>query len=703
MKFRLFLSILFLSFITLSDAQDSTVVIDTSMFSVEWKTIRLSDMEGWIFQEGNDMSAMKNDKDASEWVKLRPGELTASQADQTGRIEGWFRLRLKFDSSFRNVPLEIILQSYAAADLYIDGEYLRSWGNTGLLGGPFQESLTLEAYPLSVEPNIEYVLAVHLVDYTNPLNTSELKDETKIRLTTERFAITKAEENTQEAKFYFTIYLAVASVLCLLFWLLYFQNANEKVLLFIALSMTFIALVAMSILLPLMNTETSFIVLEVLDQTNNFLVAVAILSVVLTVAKIFEKKISTGLWIAAFVIVITSVLSKYYSWTSWENVAIVLPFLALLFLIVSSWKKLKGAQWSVVVGIVVLFVSGLAISIIGTVVNGAWPYPYAYLLASLFFLSLPLSLMVYVARRFKEILKATEEKAAQILKMSEEKKENAIRQQGILEKQVAERTAELRTSLENLKSTQAQLIQAEKMASLGELTAGIAHEIQNPLNFVNNFSELSNELIDEMTDEFKKGDPEEGFAIASDIKQNLEKITHHGKRADAIVKGMLAHSRSGKGEKEPTDLNALAEEYLKLSYHGLRAKDKSFNADFKTGFDPNLPKVKVVPQDIGRVLLNLINNAFQACASEEIEKPTVTVSTKQLPEGIQISVSDNGPGIPDAIKDKIFQPFFTTKPTGQGTGLGLSLSYDIVKAHGGELKLETTEGDGTTFIITLPK
>lgn len=290
------------------------------------------------------------------------------------------------------------------------------------------------------------------------------------------------------------------------------------------------------------------------------------------------------------------------------------------------------------------------------------------------------------------------------------------------EKEKLEQTVEERTK--ELKSSQAQLIQSEKMASLGELTAGIAHEIQNPLNFVNNFSEVSNELLDEMKDEFKKGDTEEGFAIADDIKQNLEKINHHGKRADAIVKGMLAHSRSSKGEKELTDINALADEYLRLSYHGLRAKDKSFNADFKTDFDPDLPKVNVVPQDIGRVLLNLINNAFQALSEgdlsgfknliglrpDELESkndlsglpPTVTVSTKNLGNRIEISVKDNGPGIPDDIKDKIFQPFFTTKPTGKGTGLGLSLSYDIVKAHGGELTLKTKESTGTTFIIQLP-
>jgi signal transduction histidine kinase len=262
-----------------------------------------------------------------------------------------------------------------------------------------------------------------------------------------------------------------------------------------------------------------------------------------------------------------------------------------------------------------------------------------------------------------------------------------------------------------LKSTQSQLIQSEKMASLGELTAGIAHEIQNPLNFVNNFSELSSELIVEIDEERAKNpesrDENLVSEVLSDIKQNLQKINHHGKRAADIVKGMLQHSRTNSGQKEPTDINALADEYLRLAYHGLRAKDKSFNADFKTDFDPALPKINVIPQDIGRVLLNLINNAFYAVSEKPrlqatSYKPQVIVSTKKVNTKIEIRVTDNGSGIPSSIKDKIFQPFFTTKPTGQGTGLGLSLSYDIVKAHGGELKVETKEGEGTEFIIQLP-
>jgi two-component system NtrC family sensor kinase len=273
--------------------------------------------------------------------------------------------------------------------------------------------------------------------------------------------------------------------------------------------------------------------------------------------------------------------------------------------------------------------------------------------------------------------------------------------------------------LSELKSTQAQLIQSEKMASLGELTAGIAHEIQNPLNFVNNFSEVNKELIGEMKEEIEKGNYEEVKTIAKDIEENEAKINHHGKRADAIVRGMLQHSSTSSGTMESTNINALADEYFRLSYHGLRGKDKSFNASMQTDFDESIGNINIVPQDIGRVLLNLYNNAFYAVNEKkknphplkegnEPYQPTVTVTTRRLgsPLGdggkIAITVTDNGNGIPQKIIDKIFQPFFTTKPTGQGTGLGLSLSYDIIKAHGGEIKVETKNSEGTTFIINLP-
>ncbi len=265
----------------------------------------------------------------------------------------------------------------------------------------------------------------------------------------------------------------------------------------------------------------------------------------------------------------------------------------------------------------------------------------------------------------------------------------------------------LEKTLLDLQAAQSQLIHSEKMASLGELTAGIAHEIQNPLNFVNNFSEVSSDLIEELKEELQNGATEEVDSIANDLKQNLEKISHHGTRASNIVKSMLVHSRIGSGEKQPTDLRALADEYLRLAYHGLRAKDNSFNAEFSLDADQGLPEVMVVPQDIGRVLLNLINNAFYAVSEKAKQedadyKPTVVVGVHQHDDIVEISVKDNGNGIPDSVKEKIFQPFFTTKPTGQGTGLGLSMSYDIVtNGHGGTLTVETQIGKGTEFKIRL--
>jgi signal transduction histidine kinase len=267
---------------------------------------------------------------------------------------------------------------------------------------------------------------------------------------------------------------------------------------------------------------------------------------------------------------------------------------------------------------------------------------------------------------------------------------------------------QIEITLEKLKSTQAQLIQKEKMASLGELTAGIAHEIQNPLNFVNNFSSVNKELLDELELANKKGDQAEVSIIAADIKANQEKIYHHGRRADSIVKGMLQHSRVSTGKKEPVNINQLADEYMRLSYLGLRAKDKAFDAHIQTHFDQGIGNIQAVPQDIGRVLLNLFNNAFYAVQEKKAKlngtfEPIVSVSTKKRGDQVVITVRDNGTGMPQEVAEKVFQPFFTTKPTGEGTGLGLSLSYDIItKGHGGELRVESKEGEGTEFVVELP-
>ncbi len=412
-------------------------------------------------------------------------------------------------------------------------------------------------------------------------------------------------------------------------------------------------------------------------------------------------------------------------------VAYGLLILNYIFLI---WKSIKNKTASGVVmrNAVVIFIAIFVIFLISLGVyfavfnpnssnnNSAFDAILLPIFFILFFVGPQLSvsgaISFSLAKEFVKTNISLSQKLEEIEKLSGEKQQILSTQNEYLERQVNERTAELNQSLENLKVTQNQLIQSEKLASLGELTAGIAHEIQNPLNFVNNFSEMSVELIEELKDERskEKGDRDEGLEdeLMADISQNLEKITHHGKRASSIVKGMLEHSRTSTGVKELTDINALADEYLRLSYHGLRAKDKSFNADFKMEFEENLPQIKVISQDVGRVFLNLINNAFYAVGKRQKEsretdvsfKPQVVVSTRSVDNQIIVSIKDNGTGMPEAVKAKIFQPFFTTKPTGEGTGLGLSLSYDIVtKGHGGELKVESKEGDYTEFTIILPQ
>jgi len=413
-----------------------------------------------------------------------------------------------------------------------------------------------------------------------------------------------------------------------------------------------------------------------------------------------------GFWLSIMLLIAEVFLHTKEGITAW--IAHGMLFTILYFCLTQKeFKTVKSFIYSIVPFVVVNFIEDFT-ELINSSFHDEWNnyFDTAIVFSIIWFFA-----MFFITRKQRKDMEVEQLKAVE--------REKEFQQSEILkaklEIQVAERTAEilgqkeeLQKALDKLKITQAQLIQSEKMASLGELTAGIAHEIQNPLNFVNNFSEVSSELLDEMNEEIVKGDFEEVKNIASDIKKNLEKINYHGKRADSIVKGMLQHSRTGNTIKESTDINKLADEYLRLAYHGLRAKDKSFNADLITDFDSSLPKINVFAQEIGRVLLNLFTNAFYAThqrqkKSEESYKPTVSVTTAFKDNVVEITVKDNGVGIPKAIKDKIMQPFFTTKPTGEGTGLGLSLSYDIVvKGHGGSISIDSRENDYTVFTILLP-
>jgi two-component system NtrC family sensor kinase len=694
-------------------AQDTTLLLSPTMFSKDDDEIYISEMNGWLFKEGNDTAWAKNDMDITGWKKLKPTELSAKQADKNGKIECWFRIKIKLDTGFGDKSLGFRISTWAAKDFYIDDNLIASFGNTGQNGNPYREHRPYGELPVPVKlkPGNEYTLALHFVDYLSPFPPHQLKSEEMglrnlIKLTGPKY-YSDALNGTREGIAYSTIWMSVSTVLSLLFWLLSIQNRNDKNLRLIALGSTFITLAILSSFLTRYITGLSYVGHMLYDLASGLFWTLLLTIVPLILANIFKRKVSRLLKIYLILIFIGLIISTFFDLTIINVVNYFVLIIVCIYYVISSWKTLRGAQWAIVAGLMFTLFMLLLFIFMSIKYNSTDNFPNVFLYVTGFALPFPLSLMVYVAMRFKEIINEIRENAKKVVQMSEEKKEQALNQQKKLQEEVNRQTAEIRTTLDNLKSTQSQLIQSEKMASLGELTAGIAHEIQNPLNFVNNFSEVSNELISEMVEEVDNGNTNEAKAIAENIKQNLEKIINHGKRADAIVKGMLQHSRSNVGVKEPTDINALADEYLRLAYHGLRAKDNSFNATMKTDFDESIGKINIIPQDIGRVLLNLFNNAFYAVAEKKKQiddnyEPKISVSTKKINDKVVLMVMDNGNGISQKMVDKIFQPFFTTKPTGQGTGLGLSLSYDIVKAHGGEIKVETKEGEGSEFTIELP-
>ncbi|MCB0740968.1 MAG: ATP-binding protein [Chitinophagaceae bacterium] len=546
----------------------------------------------------------------------------------------------------------------------------------------------------------------------------------------EKSIVSDYQDNYTQSSDLFSMFLSGIFLLAGIFILLIYFTVSEKVYLYFSLFAFFGSL---SYLHPFYSVEHVSLSLSIIFRVISYLWAFFCFQFVRHYLKVSEYYPRWNRWIGlimySFLIVViigrilfTSVY--HYDLLTNENFGFLAPIIDIIFwlsfLITILLFSLNHAKETrafllgvlpfslVILCFTLLEIAFPFLSIARNILkNDTLFWGYANGIGG-FWLTVVISWVLF--KRFgqqeKQIAQEKLEKE-QLAKEQEIQKSELIAQQKIeLEKLVLERTSELKQSLEELKSTQAQLIQSEKMASLGELTSGIAHEIQNPLNFVNNFSDVNREMVDEAAEEIGNGNIEEVKNILNDIKENSAKINHHGKRADAIVKGMLQHSRQTSGTKEPTDINALCDEYLRLAYHGLQAKDKSFNAVMKTDFDENLPLINVIPQDIGRVLLNIINNAFYAVSerkklSADSYQPLVSIKTRKLNDKIEIKITDNGNGIPDAIKEKIFQPFFTTKPTGQGTGLGLSLSYDIVKAHGGELNVETNEGEGSVFTIQL--
>jgi len=712
MKSLLKIVFLLFCFIKIGQAQEKATLLSPGMFGTH-QQIPLAELDGWLFHSGTNQEWADVDFDASAWEGLKPVQLSVEIADENGRVEGWFRLKLKLDSSFENIPLGISRKLWAASDIYLDGVLVQSFGKTG---NPYEAYNPILKYasPIPLVPGKEHLLAVHFVDYETLITQRELRLNPHnlrhvIMITGPEFN-RSVTSKIKETYILGAVSVSVSGLLFFLFLVLLFLNPAQKIFRLATVLTLVVLLAALGTYYGLFYEASYYSEKVIFLITNGLSLPVMHAFTLLITEWVLKKKIS---WITIFILIVMPIASALghvfnISWPFGLVEAILLGYFA--WLVITSWSKIKKVEWTIVIAMTVLTLG----SLVWVTLHKYSPdrfYDYENLLKAIVLLSAPILLLLYVSLSYKEILVERELEAVKVIRITEEKKELLERQNEILEEQVRKRTQELEKSLTDLKSTQSQLIQSEKMASLGELTAGIAHEIQNPLNFVNNFSEVSNELIKEIQDERHKTKDkrDEGLEdeLLKDIAQNLEKINHHGKRADAIVKGMLQHSRSSSGIKELTDINALCDEYLRLTYHGLRAKDKSFNAEMKADFDSSLPKISVIPQDIGRVILNLLTNAFYVVNEKKKlntpgYEPTVTVSTKRLGDKVEIRVTDNGNGIPQKVVDKIFQPFFTTKPTGQGTGLGLSLSYDIVKAHGGELEVETKEGEGSTFIILLP-
>jgi signal transduction histidine kinase len=702
-------------------SQDTTVTLAPGMLLLKEKVLPLQFLDGWIFRKGNDLNWAKKNIDITGWEKRKPVELSEKLADENGKLECWLRIKIKMDTAFRDTPFDLFVNGWAATDVYVDGVLFNSYGNTGSNGKPFKEYNRNYKSPLAftVDRTTEHVIAVHFVDFVSSFPPYHLRSEQQLKYFIALMLPERTANNADafsKIGFYQDLWLSINTVMCLLFWLLAFQNAAEKNLWIIAITSTLLLLLICCDVLQ-SRPDISYNVYGLTSFALSFILPLTTISILVLITRIFKRKMTLLPKVLLLVIFATGISPVFFENDFISTIQIYLSIMISAYYVITSWRTLKGAQWAVVGGILVATGFGCLLVILTPI----WGSVGFRLLTTGTFLAFPLSLIVYVTMRFKEIIKETQQNAKQVVKLSEEKKGQALNQQKILQEEVNRQTSELRNTLDNLKATQAQLIQSEKMASLGELTAGIAHEIQNPLNFVNNFSEVNKELLTEMKDEIDKGNVEDAKAIANDVIENQEKINLHGKRADSIVKGMLQHSRASSGQKEPTDINKLADEYLRLSYHGMRARDKSFKAEMKTDFDESLSadeagigKINVVPQDIGRVLLNLLNNAFYAVSERQKVKaeglkaessqyvPTVTIVTKKLNDKVEVIVKDNGIGISRNIIDKIFQPFFTTKPTGQGTGLGLSLAYDIIKAHGGAIKVETKEGEGSEFIVQLP-
>ena len=698
---------------------------DTSVFLIrDIPAAGLLLNSGWHVKPADNSEKSLGSYPGGGWQPVDPSmDVHETEKLLKGR-PAWFLVHFRIDSSVWSKSLLLRIRQSGASEIYLDGQFIKRYGELG--DGPSG----IKAYDPAWDPvelNAGKNAAVHTLAVKYVLQTgiaytklfAELNPALSVTVIDARhaFAIFKSLSGQTSIPNLFLAGLFL--MMCIIHLSFYWFYPEKKANLFFSM---YAFLYLIGSLLIVRFDAYSFLVAHKYYLLNiiMYLFIASHLFIFQAIYALFEKKRDYLFWLIAGFAILAIVFNLLFYDMGWIIGGPINQLVIRIGVIYIAYKAVQEKTVNariILSGAISSFIFFIAFLFTGPL---AWVPYFQYSPAfnqTLYFLSIlciPLATsfslgieFAYTSTSLKQKISEVETLSKKTIEQEREKLQILGSQNEMLEKLVAERTSALNHSLEDLKITQAQLVQREKMASLGELTAGIAHEIQNPLNFVNNFSDVNKELIQEMKDELTGGKTENAINIANTISENEQKIGFHGKRADNIVKGMLYHARTSTGQKEPTDINALADEYMQLSYHGLRAKDKSFNVILQTDFDTAIGRINIIPQDIGRVLLNLYNNAFYATMEKkkvvgETYAPVVSVTTKKRGNKIDIAVKDNGQGIPEKIKDKIFQPFFTTKPTGEGTGLGLSLSHDIIKAHGGELKVETMENEFTRFIIELP-
>ena len=696
-----------LAFISLQsvNAQDPT--------SGNWSKPNLLGFDtGWKFKSGFAQPEYftRNFND-SNWQSVTYQFLdTLAPGTNVFQNRGIIRRKFYVPDSMKGKPTELFFNQFGASEIYFDGKPVFRAGN---IHNTVNNVIAVQqAVPLSLDSLPWHVLSIY---YASSISNDVIAHYGLRGFGVTLVAAQNESGDRNDTYHHLIISLGIIAGFALFFWFVFAFYPTRLSSLLSALMLTNFSLIFLGSIIRDINEPSinQFIIGQSLWETG---FSTTYGWWLLFVYSAYYKKLPRYALIVGSMMVI-SILMIVTQFSSWLSIAVL--FLSLY--VIETWRIIikgllsgKTGFWIIAIGLFLSNIGTLAVIFNVFHLFPGYLTPTQTILGIANDLCFPLTLALHLAWEFGSANRDLRLQLVQVntlskktLQQEQEKQQLLATQNETLENMVVQRTAALNNSLQELKATQSQLIQSEKMASLGELTAGIAHEIQNPLNFVNNFSEVSIDLIDEQEQIIKEGNSQEAFVIGKEIKDNLQKINHHGRRADSIVKNMLEHSRTFKGELQPTEINVLVDEYLRLAYHGFKAKDKSFNTTIKTDFDENIGKINIIPQELGRVLLNLFNNAFYAVAEKTKKavapyEPTVTVSTRKLNDKIQITVQDNGMGISKSLQDKIFQPFFTTKPTGEGTGLGLSLSYDIVKAHGGELKVESREGEGTVLTVLLP-